>query len=64
MIKLISMQVGLPRAIGGTDSASGWTTGFFKEPVFGPIWVGMIDPAGDGQATLRVHGGADKAITD
>jgi hypothetical protein len=53
MIKLISIQVGRPRAIGGTDSASGWMTGFFKEPVFGPIWVGMINLAGDRQAGLE-----------
>lgn len=62
IIKLISIQVGLPKTIGGTDSASEWTTGFFKEPVSGPIWVGTTNLAGDGQADLRVHGGADKAI--
>jgi hypothetical protein len=30
--------------------------------VSGPIWVGTTNLAGDGQADLRVHGGADKAI--
>jgi MOSC domain-containing protein YiiM len=62
IIKLVSIQVGLPKTIGGTASASEWTTGFFKEPVSGPIWVGTTNLAGDGQADLRVHGGADKAI--
>jgi MOSC domain-containing protein YiiM len=62
IIKLLSIQVGLPKAVGGSDPASEWTTGFFKEPVSGPIWVGTTNLAGDGQGDLRVHGGADKAI--
>lgn len=62
IINLLSIQVGLPKAAGGPDPASEWTTGFYKEPVSGPIWVGTINLAGDGQADLRVHGGADKAI--
>ncbi|CAH1385852.1 MOSC domain-containing protein [Candidatus Nitrotoga sp. M5] len=65
-IKLISIQVGLPKTL-GTSNASDpmdqeWTTGFFKEPVSGPIWAGKTNLAGDGQADLRVHGGPDKAI--
>jgi MOSC domain-containing protein YiiM len=62
IIKLLSIQVGLPKAVGGPDLASEWTTGFFKEPVSGPIWAGTTNLAGDGQGDLRVHGGADKAI--
>ena len=62
IIKLLSIQVGLPKAVGGPDPASEWTTGFFKEPVSGPIWAGTTNLAGDGQGDLRVHGGADKAI--
>ena len=62
IIKLLSIQVGLPKAVGGPDAASEWTTGFFKEPVSGPIWAGTTNLAGDGQGDLRVHGGADKAI--
>jgi MOSC domain-containing protein YiiM len=61
-IKLISIQIGLPKTIGGPDPGNEWTTSFFKEPVSGPIWVGTTNLAGDGQADLRVHGGADKAI--
>lgn len=62
IIKLLSIQVGLPKAVGGPNPASEWTTGFFKEPVSGPIWAGTTNLAGDGQGDLRVHGGADKAI--
>ena len=39
-----------------------WRTGFFKVPVAGPVWLGRLNLAGDGQANLRVHGGADKAV--
>ncbi len=65
-IKLLSIQVGLPKTL-GTPGASDtmdqeWTTGFFKELVSGPVWAGTTDLAGDGQADLRVHGGPDKAI--
>ena len=65
-IKLLSIQVGLPKTL-GTSGASDpmdqeWTTGFFKESVSGSVWVGTTNLAGDGQADLRVHGGSDKAI--
>ncbi|CAH1208954.1 Molybdenum cofactor biosysynthesis protein [Candidatus Nitrotoga sp. BS] len=65
-IKLLTIQVGLPKTL-GTSSASDpmdqeWSTGFFKEPVSGPIWAGTTNLTGDGQADLRVHGGSDKAI--
>ena len=39
-----------------------WTTGFFKLPVQGPIFVGATNLAGDGQADLKNHGGIDKAV--
>ena len=39
-----------------------WRTGFYKRPVAGPVWLGRTNLAGDGQANLRVHGGADKAV--
>jgi MOSC domain-containing protein YiiM len=63
---LLSIQVGLPKTL-GTPKASDtmdqeWTTGFFKEPVSGPVWAGTTNLAGDEQADLRVHGGPDKAI--
>ncbi|MBI3777855.1 MAG: MOSC domain-containing protein [Gammaproteobacteria bacterium] len=57
---LISINVGLPREIihGGREV----TTGIFKAPVAGPVRLGRLNLAGDGQADLRVHGGADKAV--
>jgi len=38
------------------------TTGFFKEPVFGPVNAGPLGLEGDVQADLTVHGGLDKAV--
>jgi MOSC domain-containing protein YiiM len=61
-----SVNVGLPRTHGhpgATDPLDRpWTTGFFKEPVAGPVPVRRTNLAGDGQADLRVHGGPDKAV--
>ncbi len=57
---LISINVGLPREI--THGGQTVTTGIFKLPVAGPVWLGRQNLEGDGQADLRVHGGADKAV--
>ena len=57
---LISINVGLPREI--LHGGQAITTGIFKAPVAGPVWLGRLNLAGDGQADLRVHGGADKAV--
>ncbi len=65
-MKLISIQVGLPKELG--DSTSGdpfdkpWKSGFLKTPVAGKVMVNRLNLAGDGQADLENHGGADKAI--
>jgi MOSC domain-containing protein YiiM len=63
---LTSVQVGMPRNYGFEDAADThdkpWTTGFFKVPVDGPIFVGTTNLAGDGQADLKNHGGVDKAV--
>ena len=63
---LVSIQVGLPRAYGreGADDPMDrpWETGFFKQPVDGPLWLGRTNLAGDGQADLVNHGGEDKAV--
>ena len=63
---VISIQVGLPR-VHGESAASGaageaWTTGMFKQPVAGPVWLGRTNLAGDGQADLENHGGFNKAV--
>lgn len=64
--RLVSVQVGMPRAHGTEGAADPmdrpWVTGFFKEPVTGPVRVGATNLKGDGQADLRVHGGPDKAV--
>ncbi len=63
---LVSVQVALPQAYGRPDAADWmdqpWRTGFFKEPVTGPRWLGPTNLAGDGQADLENHGGPDKAV--
>lgn len=66
MPTIVSIQVGLPRWH-GTPGATGpmdrpYSTGFFKEPVAGPVRVGRTNLVGDGQADLSVHGGPDKAV--
>lgn len=43
-------------------SERSWTSAIFKEPVEGPIRLGTLHLAGDGQADPRVHGGPEKAV--
>ena len=66
MGRIVSVNVGMPREHGTEGAANPmdrpWTTGFFKEPVQGPVRVGATNLEGDGQADLRVHGGPDKAV--
>ncbi len=57
---LISINVGLPREI--IHGGRAVSTGIFKAPVAGPVRLGRLNLAGDGQADLRVHGGTDKAV--
>lgn len=61
-----SLQVGLPRNIENRNfsehSPLSWSTGFYKEPCSGPIWLGHVNLAGDGQADLENHGGPEKAV--
>jgi MOSC domain-containing protein YiiM len=58
-MKLLSVNVGLPREV--SHQGRSVTTGIFKEPVTGPVWLARLNLQGDRQADLRVHGGADKA---
>ena len=59
-MRVESVSVGLPADIefGGKRT----TTGIFKRPVEGPVFAGLENLDGDGQADLSVHGGRDKAI--
>jgi MOSC domain-containing protein YiiM len=64
--RLLSIQVGKPQTLGRHDAADPmdreWTTGFFKQPARGPVWLGRANVDGDGQADLENHGGPDKAV--
>ncbi len=66
MPTLLSIQVSLPRHFGVEGAPDPmdrpWTTGFFKEPVEGPVWLGRTNLVGDGQADRKNHGGPDKAV--
>ncbi len=66
VVELISLNVGLPRTLGRPDVRAAmdrpWTTGFVKDPVAGPVWLGRTNLAGDGQADLQRHGGPEKAV--
>ena len=63
---LYSIQIGMPKSIGFEDAVDThdkpWTTGFFKTPVEGSVFVGTTNLVGDGQADLKNHGGIDKAV--
>lgn len=65
-MKLLSIQVGLPRDLGDADSTDPfdrpWRSGFNKEPIVGEVQVSRLNITGDGQADLEHHGGPDKAI--
>lgn len=63
---LLSIKVGQPTDYGRDDAVDphdrSWTTAFFKSPIAGPVFVGRTNVAGDAQADLKHHGGADKAV--
>jgi len=60
MMKLVSVNVGLPREViwhGRTV-----TTGIYKQPIEGRVALRKLNLDGDRQADLSVHGGEDKAV--
>ena len=59
-MKIVSVNVGMPREV----VWKGMTvrTGIFKGPVDGPVMISELNLAGDKQADLTVHGGAQKAV--
>jgi len=59
-MKLISINIGRPRPVPHEGRVV--STGIFKEPMAGPVFLRRLNLDGDGQADLRVHGGADKAV--
>ncbi len=60
MMKLISVNVGLPREV--IWKGRKVRTGIFKEPIEGRVMVRRLNVDGDRQADLSVHGGPDKAV--
>lgn len=65
-VTVATIQIGLPQTLGRADAPNPmdrtWTTGFFKQPVEGSLWLGTTHLDGDGQADLKNHGGVDKAV--
>lgn len=59
-MKLISVNVGLPRTV--IWKGQPVTTGIFKDPVEGRVKLSRLNLAGDKQADLSVHGGPSKAV--
>lgn len=57
--RLASLNIGLPAH---HTSQEPWTSGIYKSPVGGKIFLSIVNLAGDGQADLTVHGGPDKAV--
>ena len=64
--RIESIQVGRPRWHGNPGATDPFdrpfSTGFWKDPVAGPVAVRSTNLDGDGQADLVNHGGADKAV--
>lgn len=59
-MRIASVNVGRPREV--IWKGMQVRTAIFKEPVAGPVALGHLNLAGDEQADLTVHGGADKAV--
>jgi len=59
-MRLASVNVGRPRELLWQGRAV--STAIFKQAVAGPVAVQRFNLAGDRQADLTVHGGADKAV--
>lgn len=57
---IVSLNVGKPVTVDyqGKDL----TTGIYKQPVEGPLFLSSLNFEGDGQADLINHGGLDKAV--
>ncbi len=68
--QLLALHVGKVQSHGADAySAKPWTTGFYKAPVEGALWLGKPSADGtragldgDAQADLAFHGGPEKAV--
>jgi MOSC domain-containing protein YiiM len=62
-LRLISVNVSLPRIIGRAADGQEIWSGIAKRPLAqASVFVAATNIAGDGQADLTVHGGVDKAV--
>jgi MOSC domain-containing protein YiiM len=59
-MELLSVNVGLPREVDWHGKSV--RTSIWKNPVEGPVRVGLLNLEGDRQSDLSVHGGPDKAV--
>jgi MOSC domain-containing protein YiiM len=63
---LLSLQTSAIREVPTQESGEwwdkAWSTGFYKEPVLTPLWLGYEGLKGDQQADRRYHGGSEKAV--
>ncbi|GFG48625.1 sulfurase [Mycolicibacterium agri] len=60
MATLISVNVGMPKAVAWRDQSV--FTGVYKSPVGGPVMVRHLNIDGDGQGDLNGHGGENRAV--
>jgi MOSC domain-containing protein YiiM len=60
MPKVVAISVGTPREVEWQGRIV--RTSIFKTPISGRVHVALENIAGDRQADLSVHGGADKAV--
>jgi MOSC domain-containing protein YiiM len=63
---ILSIQVGTPQRMGTPGAADPldqeWESSIFKQPVAGPLRLGLRNLEGDAQADLVAHGTPDQAV--
>ena len=63
VVRLVAVNVGMPRVIGVNRWGKPIRSGIVKEPVAAPtVALDLLNLEGDRQADLTVHGGPDKAV--
>ena len=59
-MQVVSVNVSKPKDV--VHDGAVVSTGIFREPVKGRLWVRKLGIEGDGQADLMAHGGPDQAV--
>lgn len=57
---IVSLNIGKPITVDYLGKSL--STGIYKQPVQGPLYLSSVQFEGDGQADLVFHGGPDKAV--